>query len=92
MQLVEGETNKFKVEVTAEDGTVKFYHVNITRMSASTAALKSLQVGGTLQPQFEAGCFEYSGFVIILSNVVKTCRRFVIEVVQTTKVVHFILM
>ena len=64
VKLKEGEINNFKVEVTAEDGTIKFYHVNITRMSSSTAVLKVLKISNSkLHPQFESSNFEYSGKV-----------------------------
>ncbi|KAI8486858.1 hypothetical protein Bbelb_353660 [Branchiostoma belcheri] len=59
--LKEGDVTNVQIEVTAEDGTVKIYTVNVKRLSASDATLTTLQLSaGTLEPEFAPGTYTYS--------------------------------
>lgn len=53
--------NEIRIEVSAEDGTVKKYFVRIKRLSASDASLTQLSLSvGKLDPAFAMGCDEYT--------------------------------
>lgn len=54
--------NRVEVEVVAEDGTIKKYCVEITRLSAKVAELSNLELEGDIQlyPAFCSKIFEYS--------------------------------
>ncbi|CAJ1066697.1 uncharacterized protein LOC117811311 [Xyrichtys novacula] len=54
--------NRVEVEVVAEDGTIKKYCVEITRLSAKIAQLSDLDLEGDikLQPSFCAKIYEYN--------------------------------
>eukprot|EP00058_Branchiostoma_floridae_P021150 XP_002606640.1 hypothetical protein BRAFLDRAFT_120093 [Branchiostoma floridae] len=59
--LKEGDVTNVQIEVTAEDGTVKIYAVNVKRLSASDATLTTLQLSaGALEPEFAPGTYTYS--------------------------------
>lgn len=59
--LKEGTVTEIKIEVTAEDGTVKNYIINIKRLSASDAILSSLAMSeGKLDPVFDMEEIEYT--------------------------------
>ena len=59
--LKEGDVTDIKIEVTAEDGTVKNYFIHAKRLSAKDASLNDLTVEqGTLQPGFNPDVTEYS--------------------------------
>lgn len=69
--------NKIQIEVTSEDGTIKKYIINCTRLSASAAALKSLEFEGIdLVPKFTSDENEYSAFV----NYKQTESKFKLDV------------
>ena len=60
MPLKEGELNEIRIEVSAEDGTVKNYFIRIKRLSASDASLTELSLSaGKLDPRFAMDCDEY---------------------------------
>ena len=60
--LQEGEVRDIKIEVTAEDGTVKNYIVHVHRLSAKDATLSGIKLSqGTLKPDFSPITLEYSG-------------------------------
>ena len=60
LSLAEGAVTEIKIEVTAEDGTVKFYVINVKRLSASDAILSSLSLSeGVLEPAFSLEETEY---------------------------------
>ncbi|XP_035461915.2 uncharacterized protein LOC118283730 [Scophthalmus maximus] len=61
IQLDDG-VNRVQVEVVAEDGTVKKYRVDVTKLSAKVAVLSDLTVDGDipLHPAFCAKHFEYN--------------------------------
>lgn len=54
--------NRVEVEVVAEDGTVKKYSVEITKLSAKIAELSNLTVDGDLplNPAFSTKIYEYN--------------------------------
>ncbi len=56
-----GEMNTVEVEVTAEDGTVRVYTLNVTRSTQNGKTdLKELTVtNGTLSPSFDSNTLEY---------------------------------
>ncbi|XP_034753536.1 uncharacterized protein LOC117960084 isoform X2 [Etheostoma cragini] len=58
-------SNRVEVEVVAEDGTVKKYCVEITRLSAKIAELSNLVLEGDipLQPEFCTKIYEYNSIV-----------------------------
>ncbi|XP_076442616.1 uncharacterized protein LOC143281313 isoform X2 [Babylonia areolata] len=59
--LKEGEVTDIKIEVTAEDGTVKHYIIHAKRLSAKDASLSNLKVDkGTLDPDFTSDVTEYT--------------------------------
>ncbi|KAL8559643.1 hypothetical protein ACOMHN_008354 [Nucella lapillus] len=59
--LKEGEVTDIKIEVTAEDGTVKNYFIHAKRLSAKDASLGDLKVDkGVLEPDFSSDVTEYS--------------------------------
>jgi hypothetical protein len=65
VKLMVGE-NKITIEVTSEDGTVKKYFINSTRLSASDAILKSIEFTSKnieLKPKFNAKILEYISLV-----------------------------
>ncbi|XP_062257509.1 uncharacterized protein LOC133966543 [Platichthys flesus] len=53
--------NRVDVEVVAEDGTLKTYRVDITRLSAKVSQLRALTVDGDvlLHPAFTSNVYEY---------------------------------
>ena len=60
MPLKEG-MNDVKIEVTAEDGTVKNYMIHTCRLSSKDATLSDLKISaGTLNPEFSPDVIEYS--------------------------------
>ncbi|KAK2824562.1 hypothetical protein Q5P01_021737 [Channa striata] len=64
IRLNEG-LNKVEIEVVAEDGSMKTYRMDITRLSAKIAQLSHLTVEGNLplHPAFCAGVYEYNSVV-----------------------------
>ena len=59
--LKEGEITDIKIEVTAEDGTVKNYFIHAKRLSAKDATLSDLKLSdGELSPEFSTDVLEYS--------------------------------
>ena len=49
------------VEVTSEDGTIKNYTINATRLSSSDASLSGISISsGTLLPPFNPNCILYT--------------------------------
>ena len=53
--------NEIRIEVSAEDGTVKNYFIRIKRLSASDASLVSLSSSaGKLDPPFAIDCDQYT--------------------------------
>lgn len=51
-----------KIEVTAEDGSIKKYFVYIRRLSAKDATLSGLKTDiGILNPEFNPAVYDYSG-------------------------------
>ncbi|XP_064602981.1 uncharacterized protein LOC135468574 [Liolophura sinensis] len=60
LPLKEGEITEIKIEVTAEDGTTKFYSILTKRLSAKDATLSSLTIShGDLSPAFSPDVTEY---------------------------------
>ena len=58
--LKEGKVNDVKIEVTAEDGTVRVYWIHAKRISAKDATLTRLKMGaGKLEPTFSPDITEY---------------------------------
>ena len=58
--MVEGQINEWKLEVTAEDGTVMQYVLLVKRLSARDATLTGLKVSsGKLEPEFDPDAVEY---------------------------------
>ncbi|XP_072293026.1 uncharacterized protein [Eucyclogobius newberryi] len=57
--------NKVEIEVVAEDGTIKKYYVDITKLSAKIAELSELALEGQfpLYPKFNAKKLEYNSTV-----------------------------
>ncbi|KAK7902132.1 hypothetical protein WMY93_018901 [Mugilogobius chulae] len=57
--------NKVEIEVVAEDGTIKKYYVDITKLSAKIAELSELTLEGAfpLYPPFNSKTFEYNSTV-----------------------------
>ncbi|XP_043992259.1 uncharacterized protein LOC122842444 isoform X1 [Gambusia affinis] len=64
--------NRVEIEVVSEDGTVKKYSVDITKLSAKVAELSDLSLEGDipLHPAFAAKVHEYSSFVPFHCNLV----------------------
>ena len=63
--LKEGEVSDVKIEVTAEDGTVKNYLVHVKRLSPKDASLSGLKLSvGTLSPDFSADTLHYCSKLI----------------------------
>ncbi|XP_078128958.1 uncharacterized protein LOC144532203 [Sander vitreus] len=64
--------NRVEVEVVAEDGTIKKYCVEITRLSAKIAELSNLALEGDipLQPAFCTKIYEYNSIVPFHCNAV----------------------
>ncbi|XP_070181396.1 uncharacterized protein [Littorina saxatilis] len=59
--LKEGEVTDIKIEVSAEDGTVKKYFIHTKRLSAKDASLSDLTADkGFLQPSFNPDVTEYT--------------------------------
>lgn len=62
--LQEGSVTIITVEVTAEDGTIKSYVINATRLSSSDASLSGITLSsGTLSPPFNPGCTQYTSTI-----------------------------
>src|SRR5699024_4985161 len=58
--LLMGE-NTVEIKVTAEDGTVKTYKINVTKGEAATIGLEELTIEGyTLNPAFSSDVYEYT--------------------------------
>ncbi|XP_038593967.1 uncharacterized protein LOC119917646 isoform X1 [Micropterus salmoides] len=64
--------NKVEIEVVAEDGSMKMYHVEITRLSAKIAELSNLALEGDIpfHPAFCSKIFEYNSMVPFHCNAV----------------------
>ncbi|XP_034040608.1 uncharacterized protein LOC117523257 [Thalassophryne amazonica] len=64
LKVTEG-LNKIEIEVVAEDGTLKTYSVDITKLSAKSAQLANLTLEGDipLQPVFSPQIYEYTSDV-----------------------------
>ncbi|XP_055083162.1 uncharacterized protein LOC129456835 [Periophthalmus magnuspinnatus] len=62
--------NKVEIEVAAEDGTIKKYYVEITKLPASIAELSELALEGEfpLYPEFNPKTFEYNSTVPFYVN------------------------
>ena len=61
MPLKEGTVTVITVEVTSEDGTIKNYVINATRLSSSDASLSGITLSsGTLLPSFNPNCTLYT--------------------------------
>lgn len=60
--FVEGEVNIVEIKVTAEDGSIRYYTLNVTRSSEkSNAYLKDLMVNGyPLSPSFDKNKYDYT--------------------------------
>ncbi|XP_014876945.1 uncharacterized protein LOC106939152 [Poecilia latipinna] len=71
VKLKEG-INRVEIEVVAEDGTVKKYSLDITKLSAKVAELSELSLEGDipLHPAFATKVHEYSSFVPFHCNLV----------------------
>lgn len=54
--------NTIKIEVSSEDGTIKIYTLNVKKLSASDAFLKSLTISNnlSLNPSFNSEIFDYN--------------------------------
>ncbi|XP_028398612.1 uncharacterized protein LOC114522180 [Dendronephthya gigantea] len=62
--LQEGTVTIITVEVTAEDGTIKSYVINATRLSSNDASLSGITLSaGTLSPPFNPSCTEYTSTI-----------------------------
>lgn len=62
VNLTEGKVTEVKIEVNAEDGTIKYYVVSVRRLSSKDAALSDIKLSvGTLNPEFSPDCMEYTG-------------------------------
>lgn len=60
LTLEEG-LNQIGIEVTAEDGTVKKYHLELTKLSSTAAQLTELTIQTCrLHPDFSSQVYEYS--------------------------------
>lgn len=60
LPLKEGRVTEIKIEVTAEDGTTKFYTILAKRLSAKDASLSSLTISGAdLSPAFSPDVTQY---------------------------------
>ena len=58
--MKEGEVTDIKIEVSAEDGTIKNYWVHVKRLSAKDATLSDLQVKpGVFSIPFAPELYEY---------------------------------
>ncbi|XP_035028378.2 uncharacterized protein LOC118118927 [Hippoglossus stenolepis] len=57
--------NRVEVEVVAEDGSLKKYRVDVTKLSAQVAQLSALTVDGDVQlhPAFSSNVYEYKSIV-----------------------------
>nr|XP_046256934.1 uncharacterized protein LOC124065539 [Scatophagus argus] len=64
--------NRVEIEVVAEDGTIKKYCVEITRLSAKVAELSNLALDGDipLHPEFCTNIYEYNSLVPFHCNAV----------------------
>lgn len=64
IKLIDG-LNKVEIEVVAEDGTIKKYYVEITKLSAKIAELSQLALEGEypLYPEFNSKRLEYNSTV-----------------------------
>ncbi|KAK3595487.1 hypothetical protein CHS0354_021583 [Potamilus streckersoni] len=61
VNLQEGTVTDIKIEVTAEDGTVKHYFIHVKRLSARDATLSDIKLSsGTLDPEFSPDVTSYS--------------------------------
>ncbi|KAK3093084.1 hypothetical protein FSP39_010869 [Pinctada imbricata] len=59
--LIEGAVVDVRIEVSAEDGTIKNYYIHAKRLSAKDATLSDLQLtGGKLVPSFSPDVMYYS--------------------------------
>ncbi|XP_058242724.1 putative membrane protein Bcell_0381 [Hemibagrus wyckioides] len=61
LKLDEG-LNQIDIEVTAEDGTTKKYHIELTKLSSTAAKLTDLTINAydKLHPDFSSDVNEYS--------------------------------
>lgn len=70
-KLNDGE-NKIQIECTSEDGTIKKYHINCFKLSASEAKLDYLDLNQcVIKPSFEPNIFEYETKVIFSQKIVE---------------------
>ncbi|XP_071962692.1 uncharacterized protein [Antedon mediterranea] len=64
LPLKEDDVTVLKIEVSAEDGTTKFYKINVKRLSAKDATLSSITLSiGQLTPDFSTTVTNYTSIV-----------------------------
>ncbi|XP_033123589.1 uncharacterized protein LOC117122192 [Anneissia japonica] len=64
LPLKEGDVTLIKIEVSAEDGTTKYYKISVNRLSAQDASLSNIKLSiGQLVPDFSSTTTKYTGTV-----------------------------
>lgn len=70
--MTEGKVTEVKIEVNAEDGTLRYYVIHVRRLSSKDAALSNITLSaGVLDPEFSPDVTEYAGILYIVRHPTK---------------------